>query len=58
MKRYCGIVVFKFYKRIEIEAESVEEAKAKMREMEFNTDGLDAETEVYDLWEANNVREG
>ena len=51
MTRYEGIVVFKFYKRVEVEAEGAEQAKQIVRSMEYDTNGLECETEVYDLWE-------
>jgi hypothetical protein len=48
MKRYRGVVVFKYYQEIEVEAESQADAERIMCE-EFRLDKAEGECEVYDL---------
>ena len=50
MKRYRGVVVFRYYQQIELEAESEAEAKATMCDM-FDMSKADGESEVLDIEE-------
>lgn len=52
MKSYRGVVVFKYYQTIEVEAESREDAERIMCE-KFDLGKAEGECEVYDLWEQN-----
>jgi len=48
MKRYRGVVVFRYYQTVEVEAESQDEAEALMF-AEFNLSKADGESEVLDI---------
>jgi hypothetical protein len=48
MKRYTGVVVFRYYQSLEVEAESQEEAEQIMFQ-EFRLDKADGEGEVLDI---------
>ena len=50
MKRYKGVVVFRYYQMIEVDAESNDEAERLMLE-EFRLDKADGEGEVLDIEE-------
>jgi hypothetical protein len=50
MKKYKGVVVFRYYQAIEVEAESKEDAERIMCD-EFRLDKSDGDCEVYDLEE-------
>ena len=50
MKRYKGIVLFKYYQVIEVEAETREDAEQAMYEA-FNLGKADGESEIYDMEE-------
>lgn len=50
MKRYRGVVVFRYYQQIELEAESEAEAKASMCDL-FDLSKADGESEVLDVEE-------
>jgi hypothetical protein len=50
MKRYRGVVVFRYYQEIEVEAETQDDAERIMCE-EFRLDKADGESEVYDMEE-------
>ena len=50
MKRYRGVVVFRYYQEIELDAESEAEAEASMCE-EFDLSKADGESEVFDIEE-------
>lgn len=50
MKRYTGVVVFRYYQTIEVDAESSDEAERLMFE-EFKLDKADGEGEVLDIEE-------
>lgn len=50
MKRYRGVVVFRYYQQIELEAESEDEAKASMCDL-FDLSKADGESEVLDVEE-------
>ena len=50
MKRYRGVVVFRYYQEIELDAESEAEAKATMCDM-FDLSKADGESEVLDVTE-------
>lgn len=50
MKRYRGVVVFRYYQTVEVEAESQDEAEALMF-AEFNLSKADGESEVLDIEE-------
>ena len=53
MKRYRGVVVFRYYQEIELDAESEAEAKATMCDMFDLSLCFDGESEVFDLTEIN-----
>jgi len=48
MARYKGVVVFRYYQTIEVEAATPEDAERIMCE-EFKLDKAEGECEVYDL---------
>ena len=50
MKRYRGVLVFRYYQQVEVEAESQEEAESAML-AEFNLSKADGECEVLDMEE-------
>lgn len=50
MKRYRGVVVFRYYQQIELDAESEAEAKATMCDL-FDLSKADGESEVFDVEE-------
>ena len=50
MKRYRGVVVFRYYQEMELDAESEAEAKATMCDM-FDLSKADGESEVLDVEE-------
>jgi len=50
MKRYRGVVVFRYYQTIEVEAEDDEQAELLMFE-KFDLSKADGESEVNDLEE-------
>ena len=50
MKRYRGVVVFRYYQQIELEAESEAEARASMCDL-FDLSKADGESEVCDVEE-------
>jgi len=50
MKRYRGVVVFRYYQELELDAESNDEAERLMLE-EFRLDKADGECEVLDMEE-------
>jgi hypothetical protein len=50
MKRYKGMVVFRYYQFMDVEAESVEEAEQAMYS-EFNMNRANGESEIHDLQE-------
>ena len=50
MKRYRGVVVFRYYQEVEVEAESEDEAKSAMCDM-FDLSKADGESEVLDIEE-------
>jgi hypothetical protein len=50
MKRYRGVVVFRYYQEIELDAESEDEAKSAMCDM-FDLSKADGESEVLDVTE-------
>jgi hypothetical protein len=50
MKTYRGVVVFRYYQEVEVEAESQDEAKQAMCEA-FNMSRADSESEVFDIEE-------
>lgn len=52
MKHYKGIVLFKYYQEIEVQAESREDAERAMYER-FDIGKADGESELYDLEEIN-----
>jgi len=52
MKRYRGVVVFRYYQTVEVEAESRDEAEALMF-AEFNLSKADGESEVLDIEQTN-----
>jgi hypothetical protein len=54
MKRYRGVVVFRYYQSVEVEAESADEAKQSMYSA-FSMNRADGESEVQDFVEV--VRE-
>ena len=55
MKRYRGVVVFRYYQEIEVEAETQDDAERIMCE-EFRLDKADGECEVYDMEEMTVVQ--
>lgn len=50
MRRYSGVVVFRYYQTIEVEAASQEDAEHAMFAA-FNLAKADSESEVYDVEE-------
>jgi len=50
MKRYRGVVVFRYYQTIEVEAESEDEAEQAMYD-EFDLSKADGESDLCDLEE-------
>lgn len=50
MKRYRGVVVFRYYQQVEVEVESEAEAKATMCDL-FDLSKADGESEVLDVEE-------
>ena len=50
MRRYRGVVVFRYYQELEVEADSQDDAERIMCE-EFRLDKADGECEVYDMEE-------
>jgi hypothetical protein len=50
MKRYRGVVVFRYYKAVEVEAEDEDQAKALLFD-NFLLDKADGESEVLDFEE-------
>jgi hypothetical protein len=56
MKRYRGVVVFRYYQTVEVEAESQDEAEALMF-AEFNLSKADGESEVLDIELTDTVSE-
>jgi hypothetical protein len=52
MKRYRGVVVFRYYQEIEVEAENEDQASGLMY-AEFNLGKADGESEVLDITEIN-----
>jgi hypothetical protein len=56
MKRYRGVVVFRYYQTVEVEAESQDEAEALMF-AEFNLSKADGESEVLDIEQNDTVSE-
>jgi hypothetical protein len=51
-KRYRGMVLFRYYQEIEVEAESEDEAERIMFD-EFRLDKADGEGEVFDIIETS-----
>ena len=50
MKRYKGVLVFRYYQQVEVEAESQEEAESAML-AEFNLSKAEGESELLDVEE-------
>jgi len=50
MKRYRGVLVFRYYQQVEVEAESKEEAESAMF-AELNLSKAEGESEVLDVEE-------
>jgi hypothetical protein len=50
MKRYRGVLVFRYYQQVEVEAESQEEAESAMF-AELNLSKAEGESEVLDIEE-------
>ena len=50
MKRYKGMVVFRYYQFMDVEAESLEDAEQAMYS-EFNVNRANGESEIQDLEE-------
>lgn len=48
MKRYKGVLVFRYYQQVEVEAESQEEAESAMV-AEFNLSKAEGESELLDV---------
>ena len=53
VKRYRGVVVFRYYQEVEVEAESQDQAERMMLEA-FNLGKADGEGEVLDMEELPN----
>jgi len=51
MKKWTGVVIRKEYFRIEVEADTWEEAKDKMWEAEIEDEPVDIDWEIYDIEE-------
>jgi hypothetical protein len=51
MKKWTGIVVRKEYFRIEVEADTWEEAKDKLWDAEIEDEPVDIDWEIYDVEE-------
>ena len=56
MKRYRGVVVFRYYQEIEVEAETQDDAERIMCE-EFRLDKADGECEVHDMEEVETLKQ-
>ena len=56
MKRYRGVVVFRYYQEIEVEAETQDDAERIMCE-EFRLDKADGECEVHDIEEVETLKQ-
>jgi hypothetical protein len=54
-RKYKGIVAFKYYQQIEVEADNIDDAKQAMIES-FDISKAEADCDVYDLWEMGNER--
>ena len=51
MKKWTGVIIRKEYFRIEVEADTREEAKDKMWEVEIEDEPVDIDWEIYDIQE-------
>jgi hypothetical protein len=51
MKRYRGVVVVKYYQKVEVEAESEDKARELMYDEFHMNKCTDQDSEIYDFWE-------
>jgi len=50
-KKYRGVVVFKYYQTVEVEAESEDKARELMYDEFHMNKCTDQDSEIYDFWE-------